>query len=335
MLFSICKLYMKHIIYILLQLLYFNTLLINALIDPSQFANEFKEVMPTCNEAARKWIRSAFHEAGTFDRNDNTGGSDGSLRFELQFSENIGVESTVQFCNNFVKKHPGVSFADAITFGAKFAVEICNGPVISWQFGRIDSTSANPRGRLPHPRHNIQQLNQIFITRMGFTKEETVALILGGHSVARVNHIFDFNKQPGFTDSTPHSMDNMIFKEITQNNLQDIVQIPTDKNLLDDSDMKFIINNFASNENLFKSNFKIAFEKLINLGSKFENVSNNTPIISTTQITTTNIQSSQFIPNSTSVIDTNRKNTVINTNNANHSVFSFLNLFISLVYLFL
>jgi catalase (peroxidase I) len=327
---------MRHFVYIFLQILFLNNVSFSALIDPSQFANEFKSFMPTCNEAARKWIRSAFHEAGTFDRKDNSGGSDGSLRFELQFSENIGVESTVDFCNNFVKKHPDVSFADAITFGSKIAVEICNGPTISWRFGRIDSTSANPRGRLPHPRHNIQQLNQIFISRMGFTKEETVALILGGHSVARVNHVFDFNKQPGFTDSTPHSMDNVIFKEITQNNLNGIVQIPADKNLLNDSDMKIIINNFAMDENLFKSKFKIAFEKLINLGSKFET--------STTQIITTNIQPQPQppVPNSTSVInlpptigDTTQRDVNTSTSNSN-TAFSFqLYFFINLVYLFL
>lgn len=337
-LFSICELYMKHLIYIFLPILYFHTSF--ALIDPSQFINEFKQVMPNCNDAARKWIRTTFHEAGTFDKKDNTGGSDGSLQFELDFPENIGVSSTVEFCQNFVERHPGVSFADTIIFGGKVAVEICNGPIISWQFGRIDSNSPNPRGRLPHPRQSIQELNEIFVIRMGFTKEETVAVILGGHSVARVNHFFGFNDKLGFTDSTPHLMDNIVFKEITQDNLN-IVQIPADKNLLQDSDMKNIIANFALDEQLFKSKFKSAFEKLINLGSTFEIIkqlpspTNTLPAPIVPNPTSNTIPTSSNINTIPSTSNTNNPRQIDQTNSSNFIYTNFAFLFFNTLFFFL
>lgn len=299
--------YMKHIIYIFFSTLF--ALCNSQSIDPLIFKEEFHQFMPDCNQNARKWIRSAFHEAGTFDRRDFTGGSDGSLRFELHFPENVGVNPIVDFCENFVRKHNGVSFADTIMFGGKFAVEVCQGPIINWNFGRIDATGPNPRGKLPNPGDNIQRSLDIFVNRMGFTKDETVALILGGHSVARINLVFSFNNKPGFTDSTPHLLDNVIFKEIIHNNITNVIQIPADKNLLKDNDMKLFIDTFASNDDLFRIRFKSAFEKMINLGSRFQKTP-TTSITSNSIFTTSNlvgpIQTSSIFNNSGNIQTTER-----------------------------
>lgn len=277
-------------------------------VDPVNFVSDYKDIMPSCNAIARKFIRATFHEAGTFNKVDKTGGSDGSLQFELKFSENTGLESVVDFCKSFILKHPGVSFADTITFGGKFAVEICNGPLIHWDFGRLDAFTANPR-RLIHPFANVSLTIDVFVNRMGFTKHETVALILGGHSTAKINGFWGFNKKVGFTDSTPEIMDTVIFKEIVKDNLENNIQIPSDKNLLQDSDMKNIIFEYSNNESLFKLHFKSAFDKLINLGSKFI-----TKTISTTLATNSATFASDFKP-----VETNKNLNTPEPNGNNNS----------------
>ena len=248
---------------------FFLTSVLSINVDPIHFINDFKLAIPTCNEAARKWIRAAFHDAGTYDMLLNTGGSDGSLQFEFDLHENLGLEPVIHFYKNIVIQR-GISFADAIMFGGKLAVEVCNGPVINWKSGRIDAFSPNERNKLPNPHISADDTIHIFVNRLGFSNYETIALILGAHSVAKVNIPIDENKI-GFTDSTPSILDNLIFKEILglPPTMHNIITIPSDKNLLQNLVTKNIMIEFSYNETLFKFHFKTGFEKLINLGANF------------------------------------------------------------------
>jgi catalase (peroxidase I) len=67
------------------------------------------------------------------------------------------------------------------------AVEHMGGPHIEWTGGRRDKgneTDCPPLGRLPDGALGKDHVLDVFVSRMGFTVQETVALI-GAHTVGR------------------------------------------------------------------------------------------------------------------------------------------------------
>lgn len=67
------------------------------------------------------------------------------------------------------------------------AVEQMGGPHIEWTGGRRDKTNeaeCPPQGRLPDAALGKDHVLDVFVSRMGFTVQETVALI-GAHTVGR------------------------------------------------------------------------------------------------------------------------------------------------------
>jgi cytochrome c peroxidase len=64
------------------------------------------------------------------------------------------------------------------------------GPVVPWRPGRTDDADASKtpeNGRLPDAHLGASHIRDVFVTRMGFTEKETVALIGGGHAVGRAH----------------------------------------------------------------------------------------------------------------------------------------------------
>jgi catalase (peroxidase I) len=162
---------------------------VNAFVDPRRpdIAHEFNGLVAGCSPHARAWIRAAFHGAGTFSNQARDGGNTGAFQFEGDRFENRGLEGTIGFYRDMVSRF-GISFADALTFGGIVAVQACNGPDIPFQPGRLDTARGpGPVNRLPNPHISGTDILGTFVDRMGFTIDETVALIGGGHTVALIS----------------------------------------------------------------------------------------------------------------------------------------------------
>jgi L-ascorbate peroxidase len=236
--------------------------------NPQLFEKDFK--LNSCNGDARQFIRAAFHDAGTFDRISETGGADGSLQFELDRRENLGLDKIVEFAKRLALEK-GASLADVLAYGAILSVRVCGGPAVPFRHGRIDATQANPTGRLAGPSSTAQQLRAVFVDRMGFTIPEFVALNGGGHTVARLrlnNNPGDLTVKPGPFDSTSNKFDNVFFRELLLNPADS--RSPSDRNQLNDPQMRVQIVRFSTNQNVFFVLFARSMGKMINMGAQFE-----------------------------------------------------------------
>lgn len=225
----------------------------------------------SCDDAARLWIRAAFHDAGTFNLRDRSGGMDGSLQFELSRTENRGLAGFVGFVRS-VARQTKVSVADTLAYSGVRAVDLCNGGDINAQFkfGRKDARVANKPGLLPDPRIGTKAVIDMFVTRQGFTKEETLALVAGAHSAAKVhpqNHpgaaFVAGVTRPFPLDSTVDDIDNKFFTQIRDPRAR---RIPGDVNMMRDTDIAKLAVQFQSNNTAFLISFQRSFLKMINLG---------------------------------------------------------------------
>ncbi|KAK7030627.1 peroxidase [Favolaschia claudopus] len=173
---------------------------------------------------AADWIRTAYHDMATFNKIDQTGGLDGSIRFaeEQARAENIGdgfantLSKIVPFSNRYV------SVADIIALGAVIAFETCGGPEITFRGGRVDATEPNTAG-VPKPDQELDSHIASF-EKQGFTKEEMIGLVACGHSFGGVQHasfpdiVPELNdpentQSSAHFDTTPVNFDNKIATE--------------------------------------------------------------------------------------------------------------------------
>ena len=184
-----------------------------------QLTDELKRqvdaLAPSCNANARVLIRAAFHDAGTYDQHNRNapGGLDGSIQFELDRSENMGLETIVTTLVA-IAHSTQISVADTIAYGGVRGFSICGGGNVTFQFGRNDTIRANARDRLPKANFEADDTVEMFVNRMGFSMEETVALIGGGHSTAAVHARFNPGQgwaRDGFLDDTETVIDNNIY----------------------------------------------------------------------------------------------------------------------------
>ncbi|KAL2917377.1 hypothetical protein HK105_203041 [Polyrhizophydium stewartii] len=127
---------------------------------------------------AAEWIRTAFHDAATYDAATGTGGIDGSLWYETDRSENAGfaIPSTLDQFDSF--DQDGVSFADLTVLG-----------------GILATTSAHVHAGI--------------FKRMGFNATEMIELVACGHTMGSVHAQFT----PEVTDlvAAPFDSTRLIF----------------------------------------------------------------------------------------------------------------------------
>lgn len=211
------------------------------------------------------YIRLGFHDAGTFDKCDNSGGPHGSIRFEkqLNYPVNRGLKKGMPSLNLLKQSFPQVSYADLIQAGVASAVEFAKGPLIPFKFGRIDAQTdceVPPEDRLPNPLDDLEKLREIF-SRMGLTDADLVALS-GGHTVGK----------DGVVDK-PWTHDNTIFNNsyfvelIKKEGSASLIRFPCDKALLSSKETKDLAIVFANNEKEFFKHFTLAQQKLSELGN--------------------------------------------------------------------
>ncbi|XP_021848706.1 putative L-ascorbate peroxidase 6 isoform X2 [Spinacia oleracea] len=129
-------------------------------------------------------LRLVFHDAGTFELRDNSGGMNGSITYELERPENKGLKKSLKIiekAKNVVDERQSVSWADMIAVAGAEAVSICGGPDIPVRLGRLDSLTPDPEGKLPEESLDAPSLKKCFQTK-GFSTQELVALS-GAHTL--------------------------------------------------------------------------------------------------------------------------------------------------------
>lgn len=87
-------------------------------------------------------LRLVFHDAGTYDMDDDSGGMNGSIAYELDRPENKGLKRSVKIiveAKKMVDEIQPVSMADTIAVAGAEAVSLCGGPTIPIRLGRLDS----------------------------------------------------------------------------------------------------------------------------------------------------------------------------------------------------
>ena len=138
-------------------------------------------------------VRLAWHAAGTYSKDDKTGGSNGStmrMSPEKDWGANAGLQIARDCMDKIKDKHPHVSYADLWTLAGVTAIEHMGGPIIPWKGGRSDSDKPTsvPDGRLPaadkgDAKKTNGGIRDVFY-RMGFNDQEIVALS-GAHALGR------------------------------------------------------------------------------------------------------------------------------------------------------
>ncbi|KAI4327757.1 hypothetical protein L6164_020182 [Bauhinia variegata] len=209
-------------------------------------------------------LRLAWHDAGTYDAKTNTGGPNGSIRneTELRHSANNGLKKAVEFCEEVKAKHPKITYADLYQLAGVVAVEITGGPPIDFIPGRKDSKESPEEGRLPDAKQGASHLRDIFY-RMGLTDKDIVALS-GGHTLGKAHQERSGFEGPWTRDVL--KFDNSYFVELLKGESKDLLQLPTDKALVEDPRFRHYVELYAKDEDRFFADYAASHKKLSELG---------------------------------------------------------------------
>ncbi|KAI5248155.1 cytochrome c peroxidase-like protein [Aureobasidium subglaciale] len=233
-------------------------------------------------------IRLAWHSAGTYCAETDTGGSNGAgMRYEAEGGDeaNAGLQHARVFLEPVKEKHSWISYADLWTLAAVVALKEMGGPQVKWLAGRtdyVDDSKLPPRGRLPDGAQGADHIRFIFY-RMGFNDQEIVALS-GAHNLGRMHK--DRSGFHGPWVPNPTRFNNTYFKIMTDyewkektldNGVKQFVYIdedldeelamlPTDLALVKDESFSPWVQKYAKDKELFFEHFAKAFGKLLELG---------------------------------------------------------------------
>ncbi|QCD81518.1 peroxidase 73-like [Vigna unguiculata] len=192
-----------------------------------------------------------------------------------------------------------VSCADILALATRDVIVLSGGPSYTVELGRFDglvSRASDVNGRLPQPTFNLNQLNSLFAAN-GLTQTDMIALsgahTLGfSHCSKFANRIYSFNGQTPVDPSlnkqyatqlqqmcprnvdpriainmdptTPRRFDNVYYQNLQQGK----GLFTSDQILFTDQRSRNTVNSFASNANVFNSNFIAAMTKLGRVGVK-------------------------------------------------------------------
>jgi catalase (peroxidase I) len=229
-------------------------------------------------------VRLAWHASGTWDKNDNTGGSDGAtMRFKEEYSDgaNAGLLVAQGLLKPVKEAHPNVSYADIWTLAGAAAVQFTGGPEVPHKIGRTDKPDGSycpPQGRLPDAAQGAQHLRDVFY-RQGFDDREIVVLS-GAHTLGRC-HISRSGFDGPWTRH-PLKFDNQYFKNLinlkwvprewdgplqyTDEETKELMMLPTDLCLTTDEKFAPWVKIYAEDEQRFFNDFAEAFARLISNG---------------------------------------------------------------------
>ncbi|GMN48720.1 hypothetical protein TIFTF001_017888 [Ficus carica] len=186
-------------------------------------------------------LRLAWHDAGTYDAKLKTGGPNGSIRNEEEYTHgsNNGLKKAIDFC-----------------------VEVTGGPTVAFVPGRKDSKISPKEGRLPDAKQGAPHLRDIFY-RMGLSDKDIVALS-GGHTLGRAHPERSGFDGPWTTE--PLKFDNSYFVELLNGYSEALLKLPTDKALMDDPKFHLYVELYAKDEDAFFKDYAESHKKLSELG---------------------------------------------------------------------
>eukprot|EP00802_Teleaulax_amphioxeia_P017321 Tamp_17473.p2 GENE.Tamp_17473~~Tamp_17473.p2 ORF type:complete len:340 (+),score=89.22 Tamp_17473:73-1020(+) len=236
-------------------------------------------------------VRLAWHASGTYDTTTKTGGSDGAtMRFtpEAAFGANAGLAEARKRLEPIKAQFPGLSYADLWILASYVAIEDMGGPKMPFRAGRSDKPSGEwcpPDGRLPDADKGtkpstIAHIRDIFY-RQGFNDQEIVALC-GAHALGRCHT--DRSGYSGPWTRAPTTFSNEYFrllietkwvpkqwkgpKQFENADGGDLMMLPSDIALIEDSDFKKWVEVYAKDEKKFLADFAKAYVKLTENGCR-------------------------------------------------------------------
>ncbi|KAL8480572.1 hypothetical protein ACS0TY_027205 [Phlomoides rotata] len=231
-------------------------------------SDEYQKAVEKCKRKLRGLIAEkncapimlclAWHSAGTFDWKTKTGGPFGTIRnsTELSHEANNGLDIAVRLLEPIKEQFPILSYADFYQLAGVVSVEVTGGPEIPFH---------------PAPWMHLlsffcdigsDHLRDVF-GHMGLSDKDIIALS-GGHTLGRCH-----KERSGFEGAwTPNPLifDNSYFKELLSGEKEDLIQLPSDKALLEDPVFRSFVEKYAADEDAFFHDYAEAHLKLSELG---------------------------------------------------------------------
>lgn len=112
-------------------------------------------------QKSAEWVRTAFHDAATYDASTKTGGLDASIQYELDRQENLGaaLNNTLADLSSSVNIHS--SAADLLAVALALAVAKCGNLQIPLRLGRKDAAEAGIMG-VPEAHTDLETTQKRF-----------------------------------------------------------------------------------------------------------------------------------------------------------------------------
>eukprot|EP00465_Bigelowiella_longifila_P007664 CAMPEP_0185263678 /NCGR_PEP_ID=MMETSP1359-20130426/15643_1 /TAXON_ID=552665 /ORGANISM="Bigelowiella longifila, Strain CCMP242" /LENGTH=321 /DNA_ID=CAMNT_0027851363 /DNA_START=34 /DNA_END=999 /DNA_ORIENTATION=+ len=229
------------------------------------------------------FVRLAWHNAGTYNMFDKTGGSEGAgMRFATEAKDpaNAGLDIARARLEPIKQKYPEISYSDLWSLAGTVAIESLGGPKMKWVGGRKDNVSEElgpPAGRLPDAARGADHLRAVFY-RMGFSDQEIVALS-GAHVLGRCHTDRSGFKGPWVFSPTTFS--NEYYRELFENKWKPkkwngphqfedksgkLMMLPTDMAIIEDPAFKPYAETYYKDEELFFKDFAKVWYKLQHVG---------------------------------------------------------------------
>ncbi|XP_073116206.1 probable L-ascorbate peroxidase 3, peroxisomal [Elaeis guineensis] len=121
-----------------------------------------------------------WHDAGTYDKKTKTGGPNGSIRIEEEYSHgsNAGLKIAVDLLEPVKAKHPKITYADLYQLAGVVAVEVRGGPTIDFVPERKFMTTYMGQCNV-----GVSHLREVFYW-MTLLDKDIIALS-GGHTLIK------------------------------------------------------------------------------------------------------------------------------------------------------
>ncbi|GJD05913.1 Probable L-ascorbate peroxidase 4 [Galdieria sulphuraria] len=179
----------------------------------------------------------------------------GSVRFDVEqkHKANAGLKVALDLLAPIKKDFPDIGYADLFQLASVVAIEDAEGP-----------EKCPEEGRLPDAEHKLPQLRKVFY-RMGLNDKE-LTVLSGGHTLGRAHK--DRSGFEGPWTKTPLVFDNSYFVEILKEKPDpQLLRLASDLALLDDPQTRKLVEEYASNKDLFFEDYAQAHKKLSELGA--------------------------------------------------------------------